>query len=631
MQSKTSFFNGTVFKKNLTRFAPVWLVYTLCLILGMVLMYTNGDSFKHYWFASHMGELIPIMGIVNLGYALLVAQLLFGDLFNSRMCNALHAMPLRRESWFLTHVASGMTFSLVPTAIMSLLSIPLLLGTIFPGAWKLAIYFFFASNLEFLCYFGIAVFCVMCTGNRFTMVAGYGLINFGAYIVYWLIDTIYTPMLYGVITPLTLAKNLTPLLQMTGHEFVEMAQTLPELQELFGNKLEGAVGSFQLSGEWWRLFACAGVGIAFALVALILYRHRDIECAGDAVAFKALIPVFQIPCAIVVAAGAQFFLQTFLGVYGYNFLVMGAGLIVGWFIGKMLIERTTRVFRLKNVYGLIGLTAAIALTLLATYVDILGIEDSQPKLEDIASISFGTAHSTSTTLTEEADFEAILRLQELALEDKVEDPSTYVEENGQLVRYVDSAAYQTYLNSEAKERPEMECVYAAQVNITYELDSGKTIMRRYNIWAAEEEGDIAKDILSRWDAVKKRYWGDEEIDRLALALSTLKSINYDENITPAHTTQYQTAEDAKSLIEAIQLDCEAGLMAQDPWLHKGHFRYEDATYEKGYYDRSSLYIYIRGEEYGWNVEVYPDSVNTLRWLQQRGLLKAEAHPENTLW
>ena len=39
MKSKTSFFNKTVFKKNLTRFAPVMAVYTLCLILGMMMLY----------------------------------------------------------------------------------------------------------------------------------------------------------------------------------------------------------------------------------------------------------------------------------------------------------------------------------------------------------------------------------------------------------------------------------------------------------------------------------------------------------------------------------------------------------------------------------------------------------------
>lgn len=38
MKSKTSFFNKTVLKKNLTRFAPVMAVYTLCLILGMMML-----------------------------------------------------------------------------------------------------------------------------------------------------------------------------------------------------------------------------------------------------------------------------------------------------------------------------------------------------------------------------------------------------------------------------------------------------------------------------------------------------------------------------------------------------------------------------------------------------------------
>ena len=97
MQLKTSFFNPTVYKKNLTRFAPVWLLYTLCLVLGLFLMYSNGGTSKNYWFASHMVDMILVMGVVNLCYAMLTSQLLFGDLFNSRMCNALHAMPLRRE------------------------------------------------------------------------------------------------------------------------------------------------------------------------------------------------------------------------------------------------------------------------------------------------------------------------------------------------------------------------------------------------------------------------------------------------------------------------------------------------------------------------------------------------------
>ncbi len=56
MKSKTSFFNKTVFKKNLTRFAPVMAVYTLCLILGMMMLYQNNEEMgRTFWFASRMG------------------------------------------------------------------------------------------------------------------------------------------------------------------------------------------------------------------------------------------------------------------------------------------------------------------------------------------------------------------------------------------------------------------------------------------------------------------------------------------------------------------------------------------------------------------------------------------------
>ena len=104
MPSKTSCFNKTVFQKNLTRFAPVWVLYLLCLLLGMMMLYAGDGDGQGYWFADNMSEMIQLMAFVNLIYAPLVAALLFGDLYNSRMCNALHAMPLRRESWFLTNI-----------------------------------------------------------------------------------------------------------------------------------------------------------------------------------------------------------------------------------------------------------------------------------------------------------------------------------------------------------------------------------------------------------------------------------------------------------------------------------------------------------------------------------------------
>ena len=244
MRSKTSCFNKTVFRKNLLRFAPVWGVYTLCLVVGILILYGNGGTMKNFHFAYHMSQLVEIMAVVNLVYAPIVAQLLFGDLYSSRMCNMLHAFPLRRENWFVTHMVSGVAFSLMPTLIMALLATPLLADSMFEGAVSLAWWIFLASNLQFVCFFGMAVFCVMVVGNRFTMLAAYGLLNAGAMIAGWLVDTVYTPMLYGVITPVQLVHNLTPVYHMTNLPYIQASANLYELREIFGEELKGAVATF---------------------------------------------------------------------------------------------------------------------------------------------------------------------------------------------------------------------------------------------------------------------------------------------------------------------------------------------------------------------------------------------------
>lgn len=184
MKSKTSFFNKTVFKKNLTRFAPVMAVYTLCLILGMMMLYQiNEEMGRTFWFASRIAGNLQLMGLVNLLFAPLVAMLLFGDLYNSRMCNALHAMPMRRETLFLTNVVSGLLFSMIPTAVMALLSVPLLNATIVENAWQIALLWYVGTNLQFITFFGVAILSVFCTGNRFAMAVVYAVLNGGAFIL----------------------------------------------------------------------------------------------------------------------------------------------------------------------------------------------------------------------------------------------------------------------------------------------------------------------------------------------------------------------------------------------------------------------------------------------------------------
>lgn len=51
---------------------------------------------------------------------------------------------------------------------------------------------------------------------------------------------------------------------------------------------------FYLTSRWSYLWICAGVGVLLLTAALLLYRRRKLETAGDFIAVKPLEPVFLV-------------------------------------------------------------------------------------------------------------------------------------------------------------------------------------------------------------------------------------------------------------------------------------------------------------------------------------------------
>ena len=612
MQSRTSFFNGAVFRKNLTRFAPVMALDTLLLVIMIMLAWSRPGENRGYYFIDQVSRLISTMGFVNLIYGAVVAQLIFGDLFNSRMCNALHAMPLRRECWFVTNVASGLVYSLIPTAVATLVLLPLLTKTIFAGAWKLAFLFFLAANLEFICMFGLAVFSVMMVGSRITMVAGYGLLNFGAPICYWLVDSVYTPLLYGVITPSGLAEKLFPL-QYMSRSLVDTDAS--GIFDSFGRILTGVQATYSLTEGWRSLWWLALAGIVFTLAALILYKHRSLECAGDAVCSRKLIPVFQVLSALFVAVAAEFFLAELVGL-GENqeflkYVLLFIGLLVGWFAGKMLVERSARVFQLRSFVGLGILAAVLAASMGLTKLDVLRLDERLPAQEDIESVGLDY---NGATFTDSSDIAKVLQLNKLVLEDRLpyNQGNAFVLENGDYVCIHDSqAAYW----QEGDPIPQVRL--RDDLVLSYTLKDGRVIRRQYSFWVDSQQGQIAKSLLSRWEAVSTRYTyvNGEKKETLSLLLNEVDDFYC--SLGSGRNRDF-TREQAESLIQAIQADCQAETMAQRSQYHDGIFKY--LNYEGTPSEDDRIYLSLSGENYGWSISVYPDSANTVRWLRDNGYL-----------
>ena len=293
MKSRTSSFNLTVFKKDLTRFAPAWAIYGIVLLL--VLMAAVSDN-EIYYRVNNVEAFVVVMAWINLFYGALVAQLLFGDLYNSRLCNALHAMPVTREGWFWTHTVSGLLFSLIPNLALALLAVPVLnLG----AGWAAIPLWLLAACLQYLFFFGTAVLCVMLSGNRLGQLALYAIVQFAGLLAYWLASRIYEPLLYGIqingegFYPLCPAAAIS---QMGDIFHVDYERILNDMGEFSHYEVYGVAGD----QGWGYMAICAAVGVIALGAALVLYRKRKLECAGDFVAFKVLEPVVLVLVTIFV-------------------------------------------------------------------------------------------------------------------------------------------------------------------------------------------------------------------------------------------------------------------------------------------------------------------------------------------
>lgn len=479
MKSRTLFFDKTVLKKDLTRFFPLWALY---LIGGLLIMHTV-SGFNRSYYASldytqawELNVIIGPLGILSGIYAFLVAQLLFGDLHNARLCNGLHSMPLRREGWYLTHLTSGLWMGTVPPLLIVVTLMPYL-----GRFWYVGLLCWGGMALHYLFFFGLAVFCMMCTGNRFAATAIYGILNFLALIVYWFAQSIYLPMLPGVRINASNFSLFCPVVELISRQDffrITHLDTCPchKYLEMYFDYIHD-YGFTGLGGDWGYLWILAGAGIALLVLGLLLYRRRHLERAGDFMVFKPMKPIFLWVYSLCVGAALFFFGKNFGdAVTGYFFFVLG--IFIGFFTGKMLLERTVRVFKGRSFAGLGILYAAVLLSLLLTWADPIGISRYIPKSEKVECVYLYDGHLSDyqlnnsdqlpsrgdvLTVTDPEDIDEICRIHRIM-----------IQENKLATNH--SGRYFT---------------------LQYNMKNGSTVSRTYRIYTYGEAMDALRPYLSK--------------------------------------------------------------------------------------------------------------------------------------
>ena len=514
MKSRISYFNGTAFLKNVTRFAPVWAIYLAGCLLVLLGIISNSQPSAAF---DTLEETILLMAVVNMAYALMNGELLFGDLFNPRLCNALHSMPMRREGWFLTNVTSGLCFGFVPHLILAVCFLPRL-----EWYWTSAFVWLLAVNLEYLFFFALAVFCAFCTGNRFAMALVYGLVNFLSLLAGWLVETLYVPLMDGILFNWEPFELFCPVVRLFScYDYFD-----------FYDKITRSQG---LSEGWIYLIALTVLAVILLVSSLLLYRKRKLESAGDFVAVKGLGPVFRVIYTLTAGAMFHLFSELFLD-SGTRIIFLLVGLMIGYFTGHMLVQRQVKVFNGRTFLGFGVLAVVLFGSMGVTMLDPLGIvswvpEAAQVEYAEIGNDSYVYRWANPAQLTEEEQIQDALEIHREILGGNYEDN-------------------------------------LADVYLTYHLKDGRTVYRKYEVNVLSEPGRKLNEYFS---------------DPAYLLGYTDWEAYLDSKPTVQVENKTFTGDEARELLEAIKADCEAGNMTQD-WVY--HDAYGKESYTWVYLDRA---------------------------------------------
>ena len=547
MKSRTSFFNSSLLRKDIVRFAPAWVLY------GAYLLLIFGGSVlggKASAVANDLSGSLPVFGIMNLFYAMLCAQLLFGDLFKSRMCNALHALPIRREGWFITHLLAGLNFSAVPVAAAGLAFLSAL-----GSYWAAGLLWMAVLMLQFLFFFAVAILSVMLVGNRFAAVVVYCILNFLSAIALWLFYSLYAPSLYGFILDENVFLKFCPAAWMVQFQWFFAA----------GNR-----AGVELKDGWGYLGVCTIVGVALLAASLVLYRKRPLEKAGDFVVFKPTAPVFLVLYTFSAGTAFHLFSNAFVG-ESAELIFLVVGLAIGFFTGRMLLERTIRVFRGKTIAGFCTLVAVFGVTILLTIWDPLGVTRWVPEEKDVKWVSvdnYSYLAQDAHAITDPQILREILSVHQHAVENPQE------ENNGQ---------------------PDV------RVRFTYRLKNGRTVQREYLVDTATVAGVTLEHILSRPELVFGAKYATPQ--------NLVEAIHYIE--LDKEGLMITDREQLYDLAEALIADALEGNLCQQYTYYKSHGEGNYLYIKKQDSERDGMY-----DIYGWSICYTEESVHTTAWIKE---------------
>ncbi len=458
-------------------------------------------------------------------FAVIIALGTFSYMGVERSCYFFHSLPIKRKGLFTTGFLSGISLMFVPNLVVWGLSNIICLSNNY-NCIRALLTWLFLTTVEELFFYSLAVLCMIIFGNNIFASVIYWIIMAFSEGIVWILNGIFNNLYFGV-SGLLLTFEYDPLAIVSPIRFFYYLNVRRD------ESLSADISrQFYFSNMKLVVVTALVVTVLMIAAAVLLYRIRRSENAGDFVAIGFLKPVFRWVFGISFGLlFTYFFIESLFSSLEYHtsllfiaFVLIFIFGVIAYFAAEMILKKSFRIFKTLGKQFAIYVAALViipVLILVIGYKSTMRIPDTD-KTESVY-LGFG---KYAYAFTDQETKDRIAEVHGKILEN-------YDELTGQKYE-----SFFGYVN------------YYGMVQIVYKLDNGKYVSRYYNL---PDTSDTLADILKICnDNAEKMVLGDHEWTEFSGGEINLRNKDYE--FDTLNLTQTQV----KGLIEAIRSDIRSG-------------------------------------------------------------------------
>ncbi len=572
--------------ENLKRFWAIGtvglLIYLLSGAFPLVLSY---DRIRPYMIETMLSNHNPGYMAAHLFLAISAAVAVFRYLQNTGSAGVMHAMPFSRKSLYLSSYASGLTLAYLPAFINGLVLLVLktpVYQTVYVDNLPIQTDIYTAANVlgwmaEVLVIitfvYSIGVFAGMVTGSMVLhalTALGFNFLLTALYATFLGYSEIY---FFGF-TYNRLISDIT--LKLSPYTYVFQAE-----------------GDLRASA--WPMYMVAAVLIAAGTY--FIYKKRPLEKATESTVFRFMEHFLSF---LIVFFGSSLTGMVFYeNDYGYAGYVLGG--ILGFLVGQMIVKKTLKIFDLENLKTFVVFAGIMAVVIVGFNKDALRYERRIPQLGSVETVTIDSYDlmqgNRPLVFQETENVRALTDFHQFVIDRR----ETYRAHQG----------------------------FGFGMTLTYDLDSGNQISRRYH---------LPYEAVMESESLRRLYESDEA-DKPAELLSQLQMAdteivlfsgnNYESEQLTMHYSDDVLSNSAKRLLlDALSRDLKEmtfrQLVSGRAAILQLQIQHRTEAGGKTADAASETYPYMTGKEdsnyryefFGYGITA--EYEHTLRWITENG-------------